>query len=102
MLARLGAPSFSPSSRVNPGAGATPMRLMSETPDTYGAYPRLTQAQFAALGKLGQRRAVPPGGTLFAEGDTNCDFFAILDGTVAVVEARGTADERTLSAHGRG
>jgi thioredoxin reductase (NADPH) len=75
---------------------------MSETPDTYGAYPRLTQGQLAALGKLGQRRAVPPGGTLFAEGDRNCDFFAILDGTVAVVEARGTAEERIISAHGRG
>ena len=75
---------------------------MSETPDTYGAYPRLTRAQLAALGKLGRRRAVPPGGTLFAEGDRNCDFFAILDGTVAVVEARGTAEERILSVHGRG
>jgi CRP-like cAMP-binding protein len=79
-----------------------PMRLMSEIPDTCGAYPRLTQPQLAALGKLGQRSAEPPGGTLFAEGDRNCDFFAILDGTVAVVDARGTAEERILSAHGRG
>jgi hypothetical protein len=39
---------------------------------------------------------------LFAEGDRNCDFFAILDGTVAVADARGTADERIRSAHGRG
>jgi thioredoxin reductase (NADPH) len=62
---------------------------MSETPDTCGACPRLTQPQLAALGKLRQRRAVPPGGTLFAEGDRNCDFFAILDGTVAVVDAPG-------------
>ena len=75
---------------------------MSETPDAYGAYPRLTRAQLAALGKLGRRRAVPLDGTLFAEGDRNCDFFAILDGTVAVVEARGTPEERTLSTHGRG
>ena len=75
---------------------------MSETPDTYGAYPRLTQAQLAALGKLGQRRGVPPGATLFAEGDRNCDFFAILDGMVALVEARGTAEERIISTHGRG
>ena len=46
---------------------------------------------------------MPPGGALFAEGDRNCDFFAILAGTVAVV-GRGGAPPRSgiLSTHGRG
>jgi thioredoxin reductase (NADPH) len=79
-----------------------PTKPTSETPDVYGAYPRLAEAQLAALGKLGQRRRVPSGGTLFTEGDRNCDFFAILDGTVAVVGARGTAEEQVIGAHGRG
>jgi hypothetical protein len=94
-------PSSSPSSRVNRGAGAMPMRLTSETPDTCGACPRLTQPQLAALGKLRQRRAVPPGGTLFAEGDRNRDFFAILDGRSRWSTRRDPAEERIVSAHGR-
>jgi thioredoxin reductase (NADPH) len=78
------------------------MGSMPETPDTYGAYPRLTQAQLAVLGGLGRRRAVPLGDALFTEGDRSCDFFVILAGTVALVEGRGTPEERILSAHGRG
>ena len=79
-----------------------PTKPTSETPDVYGAYPRLTEAQLAALGGLGQRRVVRPGDALFTEGERNCDFFAILDGTVAVIEARGAPGERVLSVHGRG
>ncbi|HEX3488358.1 MAG TPA: FAD-dependent oxidoreductase [Streptosporangiaceae bacterium] len=79
-----------------------PTKPTSETPDAYGAYPRLTLAQLAALGGLGQRREVPPGDALFAEGERHCDFFVILAGTVAVVEARGTSGEQVLSVHGRG
>jgi hypothetical protein len=55
---------------------------------------RAGQAEPAARGTAGWQ--------LFAQGDRNCDFFALLDGTVAVADARGTAEERILSAHGRG
>jgi CRP-like cAMP-binding protein len=78
---------------------------MSEADDTYatyGACRRLTQAELVASAQLGHRRAVPPGSTLFAEGDRNCDFFTTPDGTTAVVEARGTAEEQLLGTHGRG
>ena len=74
----------------------------AETPDTHGAYPRLSDAQIAALAALGQRRSVHPGEVLFHEGERNCDFFVVLAGTVAVVEARGTPEERVISVHGHG
>ncbi|HYZ55355.1 MAG TPA: FAD-dependent oxidoreductase [Streptosporangiaceae bacterium] len=55
-----------------------------------------------ALAALGQRRHTQPGQILFAEGDRNCDFFAVLAGKVAVVEGRGTPEERIISVHSRG
>ncbi len=73
-----------------------------ETPDLQGAYPRLSDAQIAALASMGQRRSAQPDEILFAEGDRNCDFFVILAGHVAVVEGRGTPEERVISVHGRG
>jgi len=74
----------------------------AETPDTHGAYPRLSDAQIAALAALGRRRSVHPDEVLFHEGERNCDFFVVLAGTVAVVEARGTPEERVISVHGHG
>src|SRR3984957_16969242 len=123
MRTRSGTRSCSRSSRAKTGAGVTSTKPMSEpsasvpdgppraaraaepqteTPDIYGAYPRLSGAQLAGLAGLGERRAVQPGDLLFAEGDRNCDFFAILAGTVAVVEGCGTPQERVISVHGRG
>jgi thioredoxin reductase (NADPH) len=75
---------------------------VQETPDLQGAYPRLGDAQIAALTALGQRRTVQQGEILFAEGDRNCEFFVVLAGYVAVVEGRGTPEERIISVHGRG
>jgi thioredoxin reductase (NADPH) len=75
---------------------------MAETPDTYGAYPKLIDEQLASLAALGQQRPVQAEGPLFLEGDLECDFFAILDGKVAIVEGYRTPAERTISVHGRG
>ncbi|MDX6335359.1 MAG: thioredoxin reductase, partial [Streptosporangiaceae bacterium] len=75
---------------------------MAETPDLNGAYPRLSDPQIAALSALGQRRPAQPEEILFAEGDRNCDFFVVLGGLVAVVEGRGTPEERVISVHGCG
>ena len=72
-----------------------------ETPDLQGAYPRLSDAQVAALTALGERRAAQPEEVLFREGQRNGDFFVVLAGNVAVVEARGTREERTIAVHGR-
>ena len=74
----------------------------AETPDTHGAYPRLSDAQIAALAALGQRRSVQPDEVLFREGERDCDFFVVLAGTVAVVEGRGTPEEHVISVHGHG
>ena len=75
---------------------------IEETPDLQGAYPRLDDAQLTTLAELGRRRAVQPEEILFREGERDCDFFVILAGKVAVVEGRGTPEERLIGAHGRG
>ena len=36
------------------------------------------------------------------EGDRNCDFYVVLAGPVAVVEGRGTPEERVIGVHGHG
>ena len=73
-----------------------------ETPDLQGAYPRLSDAQIAALDAQGRRRPIQPGDVLFAEGDRESDFFVILAGKVASVEGNGTPEERVIAVHGRG
>ena len=59
-------------------------------------------SQLTTLAELGRRRAVQPEEILFREGERDCDFFVILAGKVAVVEGRGTPEERLIGAHGRG
>ena len=59
---------------------------LPETPDKHGVYPRLDDAQIAALSALGQRRATQPGDILFREGDRNCDFFVVVAGKVTAIE----------------
>jgi thioredoxin reductase (NADPH) len=73
-----------------------------ETPDTYGAFPRLDDAELAALAAVGDDRAMGPGLPLFTEGQTNCDFYTVLEGHVASVEGYQTPAERILAVHGRG
>ena len=73
-----------------------------ETPDLQGAFPRLSDAQIAALDAQGQRRPIQPGDVLFAEGDRECDFFVVLAGRVASVEGKATPEERVIAVHGRG
>ena len=67
-----------------------------------GAYPRLTDAQIAALSRAGPAPPGEAGEVLFSEGDRNCDFFVVLAGQVAMVEGRGTPEERVISVHGPG
>jgi thioredoxin reductase (NADPH) len=73
-----------------------------ETPDVSGGFPRLSDAQIAALAALGERRNAPTGQVLVAEGSPTCDFYLVLRGMAAVVEGHGTPDERVISMHGRG
>ena len=73
-----------------------------ETPDLQGAFPRLSDAQIAALAAQGQRRAPSRATSCSREGDRDCDFFVVLAGKVAVVEGHGTPEERVIAVHGRG
>jgi thioredoxin reductase (NADPH) len=73
---------------------------LPETPDPYGAFPRLSEQQIEALAAHGQRRPTETSEVLFQEGDPSCDFFVILEGRVAIVEDYGSEDERLLGVHG--
>src|SRR5579859_1750203 len=108
-----GTRSSSRSSRANPGVGAMSTNPTSkpspaepgditETPDLQGAYPRLSDAQIAALTSQGDRRGTQPRDILFGEGKRDCDFYVVLGGHVASVEGHGTDEERVISVHGRG
>jgi thioredoxin reductase (NADPH) len=79
-------------------AGAGPLQ---ETPDSYGAFPRLTDEQIEALSRYGIRRPTRAGEVLFREGDGSCDFFVVLEGLVAAVEGFGR-EERVIGVHGPG
>ena len=66
-----------------------------ETPDLQGAFPRLSDAQIAALDAQGRRRVHLAGEVLFAEGDRECDFFVVLAGRWP--RSRGTGRWRSVS-----
>ena len=85
-----------------PGVVSESAGDIEETPDLQGAYPRLDDAQLTTLAEAGRRRAVQPEQILFREGERDCDFFVILAGKVAVVEGRGTPEERLIGIHGSG
>ena len=81
--------------------GAEGPATRAETPDLYGAYPRLSEHQIAALAALGERRPTRAGEVLYREGETQEHFFVILSGMVAIVEGLG-GDEHLLGIHGAG
>jgi thioredoxin reductase (NADPH) len=68
----------------------------------YGAFPRLSEGQVAALASLGQRLCVMADQTLIRGGDLDCDFYVVLAGKIAIIEGRGTPCERLVSVHGPG
>jgi thioredoxin reductase (NADPH) len=74
---------------------------LSETPDPYGAYPRLSPEQIAALEAHGTRRATTEGEIIFRAGDTSYDFVVVLQGMVGIVE-RDHGAERLIAVHGAG
>ena len=75
---------------------------LDETPDRYGAFPRLSEAQIERLAEHGRRISTKAGDVLFREGDPTCDFFVILSGSVAIVEGYGGGGERVIGVHGPG
>ncbi len=73
-----------------------------ETPDLRGAFPRLTDAQLAAIAARAERRLTRVGDVLFHEGDSSYDFFVVAAGMVAVISDYGTEDESVFAVHGAG
>ncbi|MGW2855968.1 Crp/Fnr family transcriptional regulator, partial [Streptomyces sp. NPDC001215] len=73
-----------------------------ETPDRYGAFPRLTPEQIEDLIAHGERRGTAEGEVLYREGEPFRDFLAILRGTVEILHDHGGPDERTVAVHGPG
>jgi thioredoxin reductase (NADPH) len=73
--------------------------MLAETPDRYGAYPRLDDAQIQALAAEGQRHRTEAGEVLIREGEEHYDFFVVLAGRVADVDGFG-GDERVIGVHG--
>ncbi|MDF3289855.1 FAD-dependent oxidoreductase [Streptomyces silvisoli] len=70
-----------------------------ETPDTHGAYPRLSDQQIEVLAACGDKRKVEAGEVLFREGQVCTEFIVVLSGKVAILEGYGV-DERVLRIHG--
>lgn len=73
-----------------------------ETPDRYGAFPRLTPEQLQNLTAHGERRRTTEGEVLYREGEPFREFLAILSGTVEILQDHGDREERTMALHGPG
>ncbi|MFB6511411.1 FAD-dependent oxidoreductase [Streptomyces virginiae] len=73
-----------------------------ETPDRYGAFPRLTPEQLEDLSAHGERRRTAEGEVLYREGEPFREFLVILSGTVEILSDQGGPDERTVAVHGPG
>jgi thioredoxin reductase (NADPH) len=70
--------------------------------DSDGAFPRLSEQQLEVLDAAGERRQLDVGELLFEAGQGDCDFFVVLRGLVAIVDAFRTPEEHVLGLHGEG
>jgi thioredoxin reductase (NADPH) len=75
---------------------------LAETPDIYGAYPRLSDDQIATLEAGGTRRTVNTGETLVREGERSDYFFVILSGKVTVTTTNDAGNRHVIRVHGPG
>jgi thioredoxin reductase (NADPH) len=76
---------------------------LPETPDTTGAYPRLTDEQITLLARYGERKSLTQGTQLFCAGDRDCGLFVVLNGRVRVLQEGGRDEEaRVIAVHGPG
>ena len=74
---------------------------VTETPDLYGAFPRLSEAQLDVLLSQGEVRKLDEGTVLYAAGDVVADFFVVLSGLAATVEDRGIGRSNGARQHKR-
>lgn len=73
-----------------------------ETPDLFGAYPRLTEDQIATLLRGGSRRRVGVDEVLVREGMRSDELFVVLSGKVAIVTDDDSGERQVLRVHGAG
>jgi thioredoxin reductase (NADPH) len=71
----------------------------AETPDLYGAYPRLTDPQITMLARHGQRRPTRRGEVLAMAGMPVDVFYVVLRGRVAVIDESETS-RQVIRVHG--
>jgi thioredoxin reductase (NADPH) len=76
-----------------------PERDLPETPDLYGAYPRLSDVQVEALRLLGEVQPVATGDVLFRSGEHPDACYVVLEGKVGEVDGEGP-HQRLLAVHG--
>jgi len=67
--------------------------LAAETPDTLGAYPRLTPLQLQALSEVGTTMPVSEGQVLARAGEPLGSFYVVLDGRVMVHDGDPRLDQ---------
>jgi thioredoxin reductase (NADPH) len=79
--------------------GAAEPTEVAETPDRDGAFPRLSEGQIETLTERGRRSRTTVGECLYRQGDSDYDFFVILEG---LVSAHADADgvEAVVAVHG--
>ena len=78
---------------------STDSTTSQETPDLFGAYPRLSEEQIDEVGARGKRRVTTEGEVLYKEGEPIRALIVILSGLVAVVEEVDDK-ERVIAIHG--
>jgi thioredoxin reductase (NADPH) len=71
-------------------------------PPAPGGFPDLTPEQLEVLRRYGTEREIEAGEVLFREGDDGYDFFAVVEGCVAIVDGYGRREEREIVSHGPG
>src|SRR5436190_694404 len=78
------------------------MAATEELFDRDEAFPRLSDDLIAPLDAAGERRPLTAGEILFKAGDHSSDFYVVLSGRVAIVDAYRTPKERVLGVHTAG
>lgn len=73
--------------------------MPAETPDWYGAFPRLDDPQIATLATFGRRTHTRRGQVLQVAGEQSDTFYVILRGRVAVIEEEDD-EPRVVRVHG--
>lgn len=82
--------------------GTDPDPSAAESPDAFGAYPRLTPAQLQALSDHGTTEEVEEGQVLARAGEPSASFFAVIEGRVMVDEGGVDGEGARVEVHGPG